>query len=86
MARKAVKPTPAFVVLSFEGPDAYSRAGGLVVRVSGLAGALAEERTRRICSSSARRPGHETACGGKLHLHRWCEWISRYHPGGVYVQ
>jgi hypothetical protein len=19
-----------------------------------------------------------------LHLHRWCQWISRYHPAGVY--
>ncbi|MBI4195637.1 MAG: hypothetical protein HY526_11215, partial [Betaproteobacteria bacterium] len=30
-------PSPAFVLLSFEGPDAYSRAGGLGARVSGLA-------------------------------------------------
>lgn len=21
---------------------------------------------------------------GKLHLHRWCQWISEYHPQGVY--
>jgi glycosyltransferase involved in cell wall biosynthesis len=21
---------------------------------------------------------------GRLVLHRWCQWISRYHPGGVY--
>jgi hypothetical protein len=21
---------------------------------------------------------------GALHLHRWCQWISRYHPQGVY--
>jgi glycosyltransferase involved in cell wall biosynthesis len=26
--------------------------------------------------------GHEVH--GQLHLHRWCQWISRYHPGGVY--
>jgi glycosyltransferase involved in cell wall biosynthesis len=27
-------------------------------------------------------PGHETR--GRLNLHRWCQWISRYHPRGVY--
>ncbi len=27
-------------------------------------------------------PGHEQR--GRLHLHRWAQWISRYHPGGVY--
>jgi glycosyltransferase involved in cell wall biosynthesis len=21
---------------------------------------------------------------GNLHLHRWCQWVSAYHPGGVY--
>ena len=31
-----------FHVLSFEGPDAYARAGGIATRVSGLAQALAE--------------------------------------------
>ncbi|HET6315058.1 MAG TPA: glycosyltransferase [Chloroflexota bacterium] len=29
-------------------------------------------------------PGHEVREGGKLHLHRWCQWISGYHPNGVY--
>jgi glycosyltransferase involved in cell wall biosynthesis len=28
--------------------------------------------------------GHESTENGKLHLHRWCQWISRYHPQGVY--
>jgi glycosyltransferase involved in cell wall biosynthesis len=27
-------------------------------------------------------PGHESR--GRLHLHRWCQWISAHHPGGVY--
>ena len=31
-----------FHLLSFEGPDAYARAGGIATRVSGLAQALAE--------------------------------------------
>jgi glycosyltransferase involved in cell wall biosynthesis len=29
-------------------------------------------------------PGHESREAEGLHLHRWCQWISRYHPGGVY--
>lgn len=28
------------------------------------------------------QPGHEDR--GRLHLHRWAQWISRHHPGGVY--
>jgi len=28
-------------------------------------------------------PGHERIDEG-LHLHRWCQWISRHHPQGVY--
>jgi len=79
-------PPAAFVLLSFEGPDPYSRAGGLGARVSGLARALAEEgyETHLFFVGSPELAGHETACGGKLHLHRWCQWISRYHAGGVY--
>jgi glycosyltransferase involved in cell wall biosynthesis len=79
-------PSPAFVLLSFEGPDAYSRAGGLGARVSGLAWALAEEgyETHLFFVGAPDLPGHEIVCGGKLHLHRWCQWISRYHAAGVY--
>ena len=77
---------PAFVLLSFEGPDAYSRAGGLGARVSGLAAALAQEgfETHLVFLGAPELPGHEIACDGRLHLHRWCQWISSYHPGGVY--
>jgi glycosyltransferase involved in cell wall biosynthesis len=28
-------------------------------------------------------PGHDTH--NQVRLHRWCQWISRYHPGGVYA-
>jgi glycosyltransferase involved in cell wall biosynthesis len=78
--------SPAFVLLSFEGPDAYSRAGGLGARISGLARALAEEgyETHLFFIGTPDLPGHEVECEGKLHLHRWCQWISRYHAGGVY--
>ena len=77
---------PAFVLLSFEGPDAYSRAGGLGTRVSGLASALAEEgyETHLFFIGSPDLPGHDILSDGNLHLHRWCQWISRYYPGGVY--
>jgi glycosyltransferase involved in cell wall biosynthesis len=30
-------------------------------------------------------PGEETQEDGKLTLHRWCQWISEHHPGGVYA-
>jgi glycosyltransferase involved in cell wall biosynthesis len=82
----AAEAVPAFVLLSFEGPDSYSMAGGLGSRVSGLACALAEEgyETHLFFIGSPDLPGHELAYDGKLHLHRWCQWISEYHPGGVY--
>jgi glycosyltransferase involved in cell wall biosynthesis len=82
---RGARPT-AFVLLSFEGPDAYSRAGGLGTRVSDLASALAEEgyETHLFFIGSPDLPGYEIACDGSLHLHRWCQWISRYYPGGVY--
>lgn len=77
---------PVFVLLSFEGPDPYARAGGLSARVSGLATALAEDgyETHLFFVGASELPGHEVGCDGHLHLHRWCQWISRYHPGGVY--
>lgn len=77
---------PAFVILSFEGPDAYSSAGGLGVRVSGLAAALAEHgyETHLFFVGSPESPGHEASGNGQLHLHRWCQWISRHHDSGVY--
>ena len=79
-------PAPAFVLLSFEGPDLYSRAGGLGSRVSGLASALADQgfETHLFYIGGPDLAGYEVDVNGKLHLHRWCQWISRYHPGGVY--
>jgi glycosyltransferase involved in cell wall biosynthesis len=75
-----------FVILSFEGPDQYSHAGGLGSRVSGLSNALAAEgfETHLFFIGEPSLPGHEIKENGKLHLHRWCQWISRYHPAGVY--
>jgi len=73
-----------FHVLSFEGPDGYARAGGLASRVEGLTRALSELgfETHLWFVGDPELPGHELR--GLLHLHRWCQWISAFHPGGVY--
>lgn len=75
-----------FIILSFEGPDPYSHAGGLGTRVSELSKALASMgfETRLFFIGDADLPGHESSLDGKLQLDRWCQWISRYHPEGVY--
>jgi glycosyltransferase involved in cell wall biosynthesis len=73
-----------FHILSFEGPDSYSRAGGLATRVEGLAEALAGHGfdTHLWFIGDPDLPGRETR--GRLHLHRWAQWVSQHHPGGVY--
>jgi ribosome-associated translation inhibitor RaiA len=73
-----------FHLLSFEGPDDYARAGGIATRITGLARALAEAGydTHLWFIGDPDRPGHEHH--DQLWLHRWCQWISRYHPAGVY--
>jgi glycosyltransferase involved in cell wall biosynthesis len=76
-----------FIVVSFEGPDQpYSMAGGLGVRVTELTQALAEAgfQTHLIFVGDPNLPGHEVQHDGRLHLHRWSQWISRNHPNGVY--
>jgi glycosyltransferase involved in cell wall biosynthesis len=76
-----------FILLSFEGPDAYARAGGLGVRVTELSRALAEGGypVHLVFVGDPNLPGHETSNGGRLFLHRWCQWISAYYPEGVYA-
>ncbi|MFW5921434.1 MAG: glycosyltransferase, partial [Polyangiales bacterium] len=73
-----------FHILSFEGPDPYCRAGGIATRISGLATALADGGfdSHLWFVGDPALPGHEQH--GRLHLHRWCQWISRFHPHGVY--
>jgi glycosyltransferase involved in cell wall biosynthesis len=75
-----------FVVLSFEGPDIYSQAGGLGVRVTNLSQCLAKDGfpTHLFFIGDPRLKGEETCVNGKLILHRWCQWISNYYPAGVY--
>jgi glycosyltransferase involved in cell wall biosynthesis len=78
--------TTAFAVLSFEGPDEYSQAGGLGVRVKGLSRTLAQlgYETHLFFCGDPDLPGEETHEGGRLHYRRWCQWISARHRGGVY--
>jgi glycosyltransferase involved in cell wall biosynthesis len=73
-----------FHLLSFEGPDAYARVGGLATRVIGLAEALAGLgfETHLWFVGDPDLPGHERR--DSLHLHRWCQWVSQHHPLGVY--
>jgi len=75
-----------FVILSFEGPDRYAHAGGLGSRVSELATALAGMgfETHLFFVGDPELPGLEAREDGRLMLHRWCQWISHYHPHGVY--
>jgi glycosyltransferase involved in cell wall biosynthesis len=78
--------TTVFVLLSFEGPDLYSQAGGLGVRMKGLSRSLAAMGydTHLYFCGDPDLPGEETLEGGRLHHHRWCQWISAQHRGGVY--
>ena len=75
-----------FCLLSFEGPDVYSQAGGLGTRVKELARALARlgYTAHLFFVGDPTLPGEQSAVAGRLRLHRWCQWISSYHPGGVY--
>jgi glycosyltransferase involved in cell wall biosynthesis len=75
-----------FVHLSFEGPDRYSSAGGLAVRVTTLAHALARAGATvdLYFVGDPSLPGLEARDG--VTLHRWCQAISTGAPGGVYDQ
>ena len=71
-------------VLSFEGPDPYARAGGIASRVTGLTTALAGAGcdAHLWFIGDPALPAEESYGGATLH--RWAQWISRFHPGGVY--
>lgn len=75
-----------FVLLSFEGPDVYSQAGGLGVRETGLSRALARMGfdTYLYFCGDPDLSGEEDSEGARLHLRRWCQWISAQHRAGVY--
>jgi glycosyltransferase involved in cell wall biosynthesis len=73
-----------FVVISFEGPDLWSQAGGLGVRVTGLTQTLADlgHETHVFFIGDPALAGEDRQ--GNLVLHRWGQWISEYHRRGVY--
>lgn len=78
--------THLFCVVSFEGPDRYSRMGGLAERAEGLARGLAGHgyETHHYFFGDPRLPGTERLWNGHLTLHRWAQWLSAGCQGGVY--
>ncbi len=75
-----------FVLLSFEGPDVYSTAGGLGTRVSELSEALATQgyTTHLIFIGDPFKPSTEELFDGRLILKRWSQWVSKYYLNGAY--
>lgn len=71
-------------LLSFEGPDPYAQAGGIASRITGLARGLAYHGadTHLWFIGDPKLPAEQSQ--RRITLHRWCQWISRYHPAGVY--
>ncbi len=78
--------TLQFVLLSFEGPDEYSTAGGLGVRMKELALELARQGfvTHLIFVGAPDLPGEERP-HENLVLHRWGQWLSEHYREGVYA-
>jgi glycosyltransferase involved in cell wall biosynthesis len=75
-----------FILVSFEGPDPYSQAGGLGVRMTGLAHALVDldYETHQFFIGDPDLPSLQVGEEGRLSLHRWSQWISANCRGGVY--
>ncbi|MHB9150744.1 MAG: glycosyltransferase family 4 protein [Thermoleophilia bacterium] len=78
--------TLQFVLLSFEGPDEYSTAGGLGVRMKELGLELARQgfQTHLVFVGDPDLPA-ETRPHDGLVLHRWCQGLSDRHREGVYA-
>ncbi len=72
-------------MVSFEGPDRYSLAGGLGVRAKELTRAFAAAgfRTSLVFVGDPSLPEEEEA--GGVRLIRCCQEVSRRHPAGVYA-
>ncbi len=75
-----------FTLVSFEGPDGYSTCGGLAERVTRLAARLASHgfETHLFFLGAPGLPPNERIRASRLTLHRWAQWLSASHPGGVY--
>lgn len=74
-----------FVLIAFEGPDPYSLAGGLGVRVSELSEALAASgyETHLFFVGAPEAPAEESLDDGRR-LWRCCQELARRYPSGVY--
>lgn len=86
VSRDIAPENTVFVSLCFEGPDVYSTAGGLGTRVTELTEALATlgYQTHLIFVGDPNKPAVEDRVEGRLRIERWGQWISKYHPNGVY--
>jgi glycosyltransferase involved in cell wall biosynthesis len=75
-----------FVTLAFEGPDIYSQAGGLGVRVTELSRMLAQLGfdSHLFFVGDPSKAAQEIGERGHWILHRWCQWLSAYFPDSVY--
>src|SRR5258707_14118538 len=75
-----------FVLLSFEGPDVYSTAGGLGTRVTELSEALATQgyTTYLFFIGDPTKAATETPVEGRLILKRWSQWVSKYYLNSWY--
>lgn len=73
-----------YLLLAFEGPDPYSRAGGLATRLNGLGPALAEAgyEVHHFFIGDPHRPEEEIV--NRVHLHRWGRELSLQYPLGCY--
>ena len=71
-------------MVSFEGPDQYSQAGGLGVRARELCRALAHRgfTTTLVFVGDPERPREQEDAG--VCLVRWAQEVSRRYPNGVY--
>lgn len=71
-------------MVSFEGPDQYSQAGGLGVRARELCRAFAARglRTTLVFVGDPSRPREQSDAG--VCLVRWAQEVSRRYPSGVY--
>ena len=77
-------PPYVFCLVAMEGPDPYSHVGGLAVRVSGLAEALAAAGfpTTLVFQGDPERAPVERH--GRLTLRRVAQDVARRYPAGVY--
>lgn len=78
--------TLEFLLLSFEGPDQYSTAGGLGVRMKELAYELARQgfQTHLVFVGDPSLPAQESPLEN-LTLYRWSQHLSAQYSTGVYA-